>query len=290
MFDRFILEEQFGAMVYEALPHALVVLETQDLHFVRRARQELKEKWLGLEGIPPNFYHTETALRETASLERVDFSFVVSSFEEQLLDREFSLGLDRQRWIPFSFDPIQSEKRSGDFESRSDFVWIGNFRHAPNADALRWTRSEIWPEIRAKIPSAVFHVFGAYPSQEFMDWNRDPSAGIKVHGHAETLEQVFLTARVNLAPLRFGAGVKGKILEGFRYGVPVVTTPVGAEGLLPPTRSELEFPGEVEVGPKALAEAAIRLYQDRSRWSQAQMRALALASIKASAKLRRTGL
>ena len=99
LFDRFILEEQYGAMVYEALPHALVLMETQDLHFVRRARERVRES-----GIPesPDFYKTETALRETASLERVDYSFVVSSYEERLLREEFGIGPDQQAWVPFS--------------------------------------------------------------------------------------------------------------------------------------------------------------------------------------------
>ena len=276
MFDRFILEEQFGALVYESLPNALVLLETQDLHFVRRAREALKEKWLGKNDVPTGFYQTETALRETAAMERVDFSFVVSSFEEQLLTRDFSLGSERQCWIPFGYEEIQESSRSMDFDSRSDFVWIGNFRHAPNADALRWTRSEIWSGIRANIPHAIFHVFGAYPSQEFMDWNRNPALGIRVHGHAQNLDQVFTKARVNLAPLRFGAGVKGKILEGFRYGVPVVTTPVGAEGLLPETSSPLVFPGKVGVSPKELVEAAVSLHQDATIWDQGRDRALSL--------------
>ncbi|NDG85749.1 MAG: glycosyltransferase, partial [Proteobacteria bacterium] len=232
LFDRFILEEQFGAMVYEAVPGALVLLETQDLHLIRRARESLREKWLAVDAAPEGFYRTETALRETASIERVDHSFVVSSFEAGLLMREFSIGADRQTWIPFGFDPPVHTMKLRSFEERADFCWVGNFRHAPNADALRWIRKEIWPQIRIALPEARFQVFGAYPSAEFMDWNRNSASGIRVHGAARDLDEVFAKARVNLAPLRFGAGVKGKILEGFRYGLPVVTTSVGAEGLL----------------------------------------------------------
>ena len=270
LFDRFILEEQYGAMVYEALPRALVLMETQDLHFVRRARERVREI-----GSPdaPDFYKTETAIRETASIERVDFSFVVSSFEERLLREEFGIGADQQAWVPFFYDPPVHSGLSSDFSERDDFVWIGNFRHAPNADGLRWFRSKIWPGIRKVLKNAKLRVYGAYPSAEFMAWNQNPDSGIEVRGPVRNLADVFKDARVNLAPLRFGAGVKGKILEGFRFGVPVITTPVGAEGLLPMETDAGKFPGVIESDPDRFAEAAIRMHSDSSVWTSAYGRA-----------------
>lgn len=101
LFDRFILEEQFGHFVYEAVPDALVLLETIDLHFVRRARDSVKDQFLSLTEIPKKLYQTETALRETGSIERVDFSVVVSSFEENLLHEQFDFTKDQVAWIPF---------------------------------------------------------------------------------------------------------------------------------------------------------------------------------------------
>jgi len=276
LFDRFILEEQFGPLVCEAAPDALMLLETQDLHLVRRARESMREKWLGMDSVPEGFYRTGTALRETAAIERVDHAFVVSSFETELLAREFSIGTDRQTWIPFGFDPPVHGAKLSAFAERKDFCWVGNFRHAPNADALRWVRKEIWPLIRKALPDARFHVFGAYPTAEFMDWNRDPSTGIRVHGAARDLDEVFGPARVNLAPLRFGAGVKGKILEGFRYGLPVATTPVGAEGLLPWNGMTVEFPGEAARDPSGIARAAVRLHSDENLWNLHRASALQL--------------
>jgi glycosyltransferase involved in cell wall biosynthesis len=271
LFDRFILEEQYGAMVYEAIPQALVLMETQDLHFVRRAREQVRES-----GIPgtPGFYKTETAIRETASIERVDHSFVVSSFEERLLREEFGIGADQQEWVPFFYDPpVHRELIGSGYSERTDFVWIGNFRHAPNADGLRWFRAKIWPAIRKKLGHAKLQVFGAYPSAEFMAWNQSRDSGIEVRGPVRDLAEVFRSARVNLAPLRFGAGVKGKILEGFRFGVPVITTPVGAEGLLPDGVDLGLFPGIIESDPERFAEAAIRMHSDSSVWTSAHGRA-----------------
>jgi len=275
MFDRFILEEQFGHLVYEACPDALVLLETQDLHFVRRARDSVKEKFLSLdpEDLPREFYRSETALRETAAMMRVDYSYLVSSFEEDLLARDFEMGHERVQWVPFFYDePVIASSYARGFEARDAFVWIGNFRHGPNADGLRWFRKEVWPRVRVRIPSARLRIYGAYPSEEFSQWKGD---GVEICGSVENLDEVFFNARVNLAPLRYGAGVKGKILEGFRYGVPCVTTRVGVEGILP-TRERFEFPGAEANSPQAFAEACARMFQDEALWNDLRKNALVL--------------
>jgi glycosyltransferase involved in cell wall biosynthesis len=268
MFDRFILEEQFGPMVYEVLPDALVVMETQDLHFVRRAREQVRERFLEMEEIPSTFYRTETAIRETAAIERVDFSFLVSSFEEKLLKEQFEFGVEKQAWIPFFYDKPWAG-RDGHFSDRSEFVWVGNFRHSPNIDGLRWFLKEIWPGVRERLPDAHLRIHGAYPSAEVMAWHQPEAKGVSVLGSAATLDDIFETARVNLAPLRFGAGVKGKILEGFRYGVPVVCTSIGQEGILP-IGQEGRFPGLVSNQVDGLIHACVELYTNETLWRMKQ--------------------
>jgi Arc/MetJ-type ribon-helix-helix transcriptional regulator len=284
MFDRFILEEQYGPLAYEALPDALFLLETQDLHFIRRDREAGRETgwqagWQQNEAASSAGPLSDTALRELAAIERVDHAFVVSSFEEWTLRERFGLGAEVHSWEPFFYEPaVMSQTDSTlDFEERFGFVWIGNFRHAPNADALRWIRREIWPAIRRALPTAEFRIHGAYPSQEFMQWNHSGHDGIRVVGPVADLSQVFSKARVNLAPLRFGAGVKGKILEGFRHGVPAVTTWVGAEGLLPVRthsgESEADFPGSIGRSVDELVREAVRLHEDVRGWRDARARA-----------------
>jgi glycosyltransferase involved in cell wall biosynthesis len=268
MFDRFILEEQFGPHVYEACPQALILMETQDLHFVRRARDDLKVKFLTLETLPTNFYQTETALRETSSLMRVDYSFVVSSFEEKILRDEFKIGAEKVKWVPFFYEkPIEVRERRLPFASKKDFCWIGNFRHEPNMDGLRWFRNEIWPIIRKQLPEARIEIYGAYPPEEVMAWNNVKN-GIEVKGSALTLDEVFESARVNLAPLRFGAGVKGKIMEGFRYGVPCVSTKIGSEGLFG------QFPGYEANTAQDFANACVKLHEDEREWKKYSLMAL----------------
>jgi glycosyltransferase involved in cell wall biosynthesis len=276
MFDRFLLEEQFGHLVYESCPNALVLLETQDLHLIRRARESVREKYLEMDIVPSKLYQSETALRETASIQRVDYSYVVSSFEEEFLGQTFGIGIEKVQWVPFLYDPIfHQDAFQKPFFERQDFCWIGNFRHAPNMDGLRWFLKDIWPSIRKKLGNVKLHLYGAYPTAEVMGWT-NPASGVISHGPAKSLDEVFLKARVNLAPLRFGAGVKGKILEGWRFGLPCVTTKVGVEGLLPPPPAKFDFPGLEANQADPFAEACIKLYEDETLWTQKRMDALAL--------------
>jgi glycosyltransferase involved in cell wall biosynthesis len=274
LFDRFILEEQFGHFVYEACPQALVLLETQDLHLVRRARDEAKDSFLSLtsETLPRDFYKTETALRETAAIERVDYSFVVSSFEERLLLEEFNIGKSKCEWLPFFYREPLVEMPELAWADRDAFVWVGNFRHPPNLDGLRWFRKEIWPRIRIRVPGAKLRIFGAYPTEEVMQWHK-PQDGVFMMGSPDDLNSVFKQARVNLAPLRFGAGIKGKILEGFRHGIPTVTTSVGEEGLFAQDSPKDFFPGLIGNTVHEFVELAVKLYQDESLWRELQARA-----------------
>lgn len=287
MFDRFILEEQFGHWIYECCPNARVMLETQDLHFVRRARESVKDQYLAKD-YAPEFYQTseviDTALREVASIHRVDHTFVVSSFEERLLTDQFEVPPSRVTWIPMVADSVLAGEAPAagttkPFKDRSGFCWVGNFRHQPNIDGLRWFKGEIWPRLRIRFPSAQIHVYGAYPSEEVMSWNK-PGDGFHVHGHADRLSTVFESARVNVAPLRFGAGVKGKILEAIAFQIPTVTTKVGVEGILPlGATAQDAFPGIEANTNQIFAEACLAIHEDETLWTKMQRRTLDLATL-----------
>jgi hypothetical protein len=264
LFDRFITEEQFGPLVVEAAPEALLLLETEDLHLLRRARSEAV-----LKSGSTIELRSETALRETASILRCDHAFVVSSYEARLLECEFGIGPDRVDWIPFSYPDVPGEGSESPFEERTGFQFIGNFRHAPNLDGLRWFRSEIWPEIRKRLPGASFLIHGAYPPAEVMQWDRPAKDGIRVVGSVKRVADAFRSVRVNLAPLRFGAGVKGKLLDGFHHGIPAVSTRIGAEGLFG-SEDATRFPGLVTDTAEAFVEACVRLHEDRVLWESSR--------------------
>ena len=274
LFDRFILEEQYGHWIYEHCPHAVVWLETQDLHFLRKFREthhgNLNSQTLRLEA---GVAYT-TALRELAAIRRVDRTFVVSSYEQQLLVEQFGVSVDEVHWLPFTYDPPLQPSRFASareqYLNSVGFCWIGNFRHPPNPDGLFWFLKEGWPNVRKVLPNVRLSIFGAYPSAEVMALH-SPNAGIEVRGSAESLDQVFRPKdreppRVNLAPLRFGAGIKGKILEGFRFGVPAVSTSIGWEGLFPDSFRSPRAAETIE----DFVSAAIDLHEKFDQWIVAQ--------------------
>ena len=135
-----------------------------------------------------------------------------------------------------------------DFNQRNGFAFIGNFRHAPNSDAVQWLL-RLWPHVRSRLPDATLHIYGAYPGQQHMEMHA-PRKGIYMHGHVSDIGAPLRKHRVMFAPLRYGAGVKGKVLDAWAHGMPVVTTPIGAEGVLP-LDSVLSPPSQYTVAPPA---------------------------------------
>lgn len=273
VFDRFFTEEQFAWRVEKNCPAALRVLDTCDLHSLREARQMLLKEQLQKQGnwqapnlqqIAQTMRHSELAIREIAAIFRCDLSLMISDVEMDLLQSVFSvpssiLLLNRLMLLPRTSDTRPS------YDERHDFVTIGNFRHAPNWDAVLWLKQAVWPALRKRMPSAQLKVYGAYPPPKAMQLHQ-PRDGFHVLGWAENAQDVMANARVCLAPLRFGAGIKGKLADAMLAGTPSVTTSVGAEAM------DLGgvWPGAVSDDTEVFAQASVDLYQNRERWSQAQ--------------------
>ncbi|MCB0373694.1 MAG: glycosyltransferase family 4 protein, partial [Muricauda sp.] len=229
IFDRFMVEEQFGWRVAEFAPQAIRILNTEDLHALRKAREEaIKEE---VDFMLVNWKNHPMTLREVASIYRCDLTLMVSTFEMALLQE---LGIPKQLLLhlPLFFEAISEEATATwpGFEERTDFVTLGNGKHAPNVDALRILKTTSWPLIRDQLPDVQLHVYGAYLPQQVNEWH-DPKTGFLVHGWAEDVGRTLQQAKVLLAPLRFGAGIKGKLLDALRNGTPCVTTSIGAEGM-----------------------------------------------------------
>lgn len=259
LFDRFTSEEQFGWRITEQVPHALQILDTEDLHGLRAARQlALKEK----RELKPEDLHSTLMLRELASIYRCDLNLIISSFEFNLLKVLFKVPENILHYVPLLRSPEIEEGPA--FEHRQHFLSIGNFLHAPNLDAVEFLHQEIWPLIRKALPKAELHIYGAYTPDRIKQWHQ-PAKGFLVKDRAENAAEVMKAARVCLAPLRFGAGQKGKLLLAMECGTPSVTTPVGAEGM----DQGLQWPGAVHTTANAFAEAAVRLYTQKDEWQNA---------------------
>ena len=257
IFDRFMMEEQFGWRVAEVCPKALRILDTEDLHFLRKARQEAHKKNIELTTSLP---FSETAKREIASIYRCDLSLIISQSEVQVLEATFKVPNQLLFYLPFMISQKKEEQRLN-FGERQDFISIGNFLHAPNKDAVIRLKKEIWPQIRKKLPQSKMHIFGAYVPQEILQMHNEQE-GFLVHGRAVSAKEEIGKARVLLAPLNFGAGLKGKFTDAMEAGTPTVTTTIGAEGM----NTGIGWNGLIEDDSESFANAAVELYTKKSLW------------------------
>ena len=268
LFDRFMMEEQFGWRVEKACPDALRILDTEDLHCLRDARHQAhkQQRDFCINDLSSEL-NRDMALREVAAILRCDFSLMISRYEMQLLQGHFKVDATLLHYCPFMLDLTDAVKPVPNHERRQHFIAIGNFRHAPNWDSVLWLSSEIWPLIRKQLPKSELHIFGAYPPKKATDLH-NPSKGFHVLGWAENALEVMSAARVCLAPLRFGAGIKGKLADAMLCGTPSVTTAIGAESMW--LNDQSEWCGEVAETAVDIANAAVRLYQHKARWQAAQ--------------------
>jgi len=262
LFDRFLMEEQFAWRVKKVCPNAIRIIETIDLHCLREARHQALKQGQPFEA---SKLHNDTALREIAAIYRSDLSIVISDVEQDLLHNHFNISPALIHLCPFMLDEIKNTSTLPSFEQRQHFMTIGNFRHAPNWDAVLWLKQAIWPLIRNKLPQAELHIYGAYTPPKATDLH-NPKEGFFIQDRAESVPQVMQSARICLAPLRFGAGIKTKLADAMCHGTPNVSTNIGAEGM----SGGLSWSGEVQDDAKQFAEAAVALYQDRAKWDKAQ--------------------
>ena len=265
LFDRFIIEEQFGWRVAENCPNALRVLDTEDLHFLRKTRyQQLKK---GVKFTNEALLKSQVAKREIASILRCDLSLIISTYEMKLLDEVFKIDKKLLYYLPFLLDKVNESQVQNwkPFKQRNHFVFIGNFYHKPNVDAILNLKRNIWSTIRTQLPKAEMHVYGAYMNQQIQELHHKKE-GFMIKGFAENAQDVVMNAKVVLAPLRFGAGIKGKLTEAMICGTPSVTTSIGAEGM----HNHLPWNGCIADEPTAFAKKAIQLYTDEKLWKISQ--------------------
>jgi len=278
VFDRFMTEEMYSWRVRAQCPNAMRILDTVDLHFVRRARQRHVEQENSL---PQDSISLSSALklsdlefvsddtsRELAAIQRSDFTLVLSATELEMLVTTFRIAPALLLLCSMMYEARTNLKI--DFEARVNFVSIGNLMHPPNADSFRLLATKIWPALRERLMARglnniELHLYGAYAKEEFFQLS-DNSSGIVFKGRATDACQTLAGYRVNLAPLRYGAGVKGKIADGWWAGTPCVASSVAVEGM----QSEGQFGGVVAQNYADFIAGCSELYLDKSRWSRAQ--------------------
>lgn len=264
LFDRFMTEEQFGWRVAEQCPNAIRILDTEDLHFLRKGRQQALKEGRPFEDA---YLYNDVAKREIASIYRSDLSLIISLDELSILAGEFEISYDLLLYLPFMLDTMPQETIASypSFDERTHFITIGNFLHEPNYNAVLYLKESIWPLIKKQVPAAELHIYGAYVHQKALQL-QSAKDGFLVKGFADDVSQVMKNARVCLAPLRFGAGLKGKLIDAMQNGTPCVMTSIAAEGMF----SDKDPHQLVSDDPQEFADKAVALYQNKTLWNDCQ--------------------
>ena len=258
IFDRFTTEEQFGWRVSEQVPNAIKILDTEDLHFLRNAREKAFKQNKILEN---SDLINDVFKREMASILRCDLSLIISEFEMNLLVKKFKIDENILFYLPL-FGEVKKPKTS--FSERKNFISIGNFLHEPNWQTVLQLK-KLWKNIKNQLPEAEIHIYGAYASEKVFQLHNEKE-GFIIKGRAESVETVFKTAKVLLAPIPFGAGIKGKLLESMQFGLPNVTSAVGAEAM----HGNHDWNGFITDNETEFVEKAVLLYQDENLWQKSQ--------------------
>lgn len=255
-FDYIYLQRPHISIKYidlvKAHSSAKIIYFAHDLHHVREQREyEITHDPKLLESAK-EWKETEYKLFREA-----DVGHVVGSYEQGVMQKAFP---DKPvRNIPlyiYEQLPVGIEK---DFSKRKDLLYVGGFGHHPNVDAVLWFGKEVLPKILEKYPDIIWHVVGSKPTDEIQAM---AGKNVIVHGFVsdEELEQFYRNCRIAVVPLRYGAGVKGKVVEACYYQIPLVTTPIGAEGLSMEEKSML-----VEEDAAKMAEMICGLYEDQQK-------------------------
>ena len=230
-------------------PRARIVFDTVDLHFLREMRLA------GLTGDKSTRVTAERRrLQELDLISQADTTLVVSPVEQQLLRQELP---DADVRVVSNIHRIHGSRRS--FAERRDILFIGAFAHPPNTDAVLWFCREIFPLVLQREPDMQLLVIGAEPPRDV----RALGGGqIQILGHVPDVSLLFDSCRVSVAPLRYGAGVKGKVNQSLAYGVPVVATSHAVEGMF------LDDGVSVLVAdqPQDFADQLVRVYRDEALW------------------------
>ncbi|GLQ92628.1 glycosyltransferase [Dyella acidisoli] len=232
-------------------PQAMCIFDTVDLHFLREQRaaevsgsQRMRRQSLS------------SRQRELALVRDSDVSFVVSPVELDMLRKELP-----NSHIELVSNIHEIHGRGAPFSQRRDLLFVGGFGHPPNEDAVRWFSAEILPLLRARDPSMLLHIAGDITPEARQALDQQ---GIELHGRVDDLSELMNRCKVSVAPLRFGAGVKGKVNMAMSYGLPVVVTPIAAEGM------HLSDGRDAKIATTAIefAEAVWHVYHDEALWTR----------------------
>ncbi len=262
-FDVAMLSRHFVAaplipLLRKHAPKTRILFDSVDLHYVRERRSaEVHADPAMLAAA------VRTRSRELAVIAQADVTLVVSTAESRVLAED---APDAQ--VRLLSNLHVAGDGGPDWSERDGVVFVGGFAHPPNVDAMRWFLDRVWPLVRLRLPALAFHCIGNAPPDTITAHHGHN--GVHVHGHVPDLTAWMEGCRVAVAPLRFGAGVKGKINLSMAQGQPVVATTIAAEGMHLLDGHDVLLADDAE----QFAEAIVRLHEDRDLWKHLSERGL----------------
>ncbi|MFA6275474.1 MAG: glycosyltransferase [Pedobacter sp.] len=229
-----------------------IIFDTVDLHYIRLLRQSENEKDEKLYRRALKFKKLELRLAKNANA-----TITVTELEQQILENE---KINHVFTIPNIHELHQAPKEIS-YEERHGILFIGGYKHEPNIDAVKWLINEIMPIVWRKLENVPVYLLGSYPTDEVLNLS---SSLVVVPGYLNDVSDFFYSSRVFVAPLRYGAGMKGKIGQSLEFSLPIVTTTIGAEGMNLIHGENVIIADDV----KEFAHQIIELYENQQLWGK----------------------
>jgi GT2 family glycosyltransferase/glycosyltransferase involved in cell wall biosynthesis len=250
IFCRHYIANQYVGQVRQYAPQARIWFDTVDLHYLREERLAELQQSAKLAEIA-----ADTKRQELGVMEQSDLTFVVSPVELGILAQ--AVPSARVEILSLIHEPVAD---TPDFKKRNGLLFVGGFQHPPNVDAVNWFIKEVWPLLIVELPDISLRVVGSKMPDSMRELAQP---GIEILGFVQDIDPLLHSSKVSIAPLRYGAGVKGKVNQALSYGLPVVATSTGIEGMY------LDHEKNVLVGdtPAAFAQAIVRLHRDEILWN-----------------------
>jgi GT2 family glycosyltransferase len=262
---------RFSQIVKEANRSLKIVYDTVDLHFIREEREAKT-----IYGNVDEQHINNIREAEINAINDADHSFVRSAYELRLLCADHSVNPEKVSVLPIC-RPINRPLKS--YKDRSNIVFIGGFKHSPNVDCIRYFLNTIFPIIYSREPSICLTIAGSHPELlvESIDNFSHPNVSIK--GYVEDLDTLFEGHRISIAPLRYGAGTKGKVISSLCHGIPCVVTSVACEGMI---GVENDIHLAIRDNPNEFADKCIEIYNNEHLWNSISQNAVNYAEQHAS--------
>jgi GT2 family glycosyltransferase/glycosyltransferase involved in cell wall biosynthesis len=256
---RHYVAREFLPLLRAHAPRARIVFDTIDLHYLREQRAAQLSGDAALHRAADR-----TRAAELAVIARSDATVVVSAAERDLLREDAP-----QARVEVLSNLHHVAGPGLPFAQRHDLVFVGGFRHPPNVDAVQWFVREVFPQARAQLPRLQFHCIGGHVPPQIQALAAQ--AGVHIHGHLPDIGGYMDGCRIAVAPLRYGAGVKGKVNLSMAHGQPVVATASAAEGMHLVDGQDVLLADDAP----AFAAAIVRLHEDEALWNRLSRNGLA---------------